>query len=215
MYNENDNAGGFLPSHRDDDFNDVIQLTEFDGAIKPAKLYAISEYQNIDHTQVEARHKQLATTFVNKISKFVLDFNDDSLTEDHREYLKTVADLEIGNLTHMLYIVDINKQMIANVVDRINTTMCDDYAILTNYNQLVTQHVKLVKELSNTYKNIPSVLKRMKTDVITDQVLDRGSSIDKELITAESGETQFNSSKQLLRAILADRINGGSNIAKS
>ena len=187
----------------EDDYSEVIQLTEFNDPINSSSRFpgTIAEYKEIDHIQVNKKHEATARTFVSNIAKFVIELDDDKLAEDHKAYLETVAELEISSLTDMLYLVDINKQMISNIVDRINATMVEDYAILASYNSFVNQHVKLIRELSNTYKNIPSVLKRMKTDVITDQVLTGGND-NKNIITSEFGDHQFNSQKQLLKTIL-------------
>ena len=68
----------------------------------------------------------------------------------------------------MLSLVEMNKQMIRNIQRRVNATQAEDYALIQTYNQLLNQHIKLYKELQQTYKNIPATLKKMKADVLLD-----------------------------------------------
>ena len=69
---------------------------------------------------------------------------------------------------------------------------------------MVNQHLKLIKEVQNSYRGIPNVLKKMKADIMCNQELDGNSSND-EVITEDSGVTQFNNQKQMLRALIEKR----------
>ena len=90
--------------------------------------------------------------------------------------------------------------MINNIVRRVNSVQAEDFAMIATYNSLLNQHLKLMKELQNTYKAIPGVLKKMKTEVICNQELLDGENSN-EVISDKYGETQFNDQKQLLKKL--------------
>jgi hypothetical protein len=183
---------------QDDNFDEVLHLTEYHDNT-PRHLSTIAEYENIDAKTVSKAHEIQAKNFVNRIAKFIIDFEDETLSSDHQKYLREVAQLQISDLGDMLTLVDINRQMLHNIVERINASELEDYAIINTYNMMVNQHLKLIKELQNQYRNIPSVMKKMKTEIFTDQVIEGGT---EETITASYGESQFNNHKQLLQSIL-------------
>lgn len=191
---------------QNEDFGDVLQLTEYNegGLINGNTDFVVAEYNKVDVQTIDKDQKVRAERFVNKITKFVLEFNDIKLTEDHQDYIKQVGELQLSNLQDLLSLVEINKQMIGNIVARVNAVQAEDYAIINAYNNLVNQHIKLIKEVSNTYKSIPSVIKKMRADVLSNQELEATTESD-EVITEEFGEKQFNNSKQLLKSILAKR----------
>ena len=99
--------------------------------------------------------------------------------------------------------VDVNKQMLNNIIARVNASQAEDYSIINSYNNLVNQHLKLIKELQNTYRAIPNVIKKMKADVVCNQELENSeNTANEEIITSEFGETQFNNGKQLYRSLV-------------
>lgn len=187
-------------------FSEVLSLTEFDGNLSPVRDsdFVIAEYTPIKPVEIDKAHQIQAKNFVNRITKFISDFDDQNLTNDHKKYLKHVAELQIEQLADLLSLVDINKQMLNNIVERVNVTQAEDYAIINSYNNLVNQHIKLQRELSVHYKAIPATIKKMRNDVIQE---DRLNSPDynensEGVITEDFGESQFNNHKQLLRAII-------------
>lgn len=189
-----------------EDYGEVLQLTEYQGGTLTSQStdFVVAEYEKIDTINIDKAQQLLAKKFIGKVTKFILEFNDIQLTQDHKNYLKQVGQLQLGQLTDMLSLVVINKQMINNIVARVNATQAEDYAIINSYNNLINQHIKLYREVENIYKNIPSVMKKMRADILSNQELEAGDEPD-DVITEDFGETQFNSQKQLLKSILAKK----------
>lgn len=183
--------------------DEVLQLTEYNGnLVQGNNSYGVvAEYENIEIVEISEKHRKQAQNFVGKITKFILDFNDIELTPEHKNYIRQVAKLQLSHLQDLMELIDVNKQIINNIVRRVNATQVEDYAIINTYNSLVNQHLKLIKEVQNSYRGIPNVLKKMKADVMSNQELE-GSSTDDEMITENSGVTQFTNQKQLLRTLL-------------
>ncbi len=191
----------------DNDYEEVLSLTEFDGGlIQDNHNGVVAEYDNINIVQIENRHKIQAKSFVQKVTKFISQFNDVELTDDHKAYLKQVGQFQLEHLSDLLTLVEINKQMITNIVRRVNSVQAEDYAMIATYNTLLNQHLKLVKEVQNTYKSLPGVLKKMKAEIICNQEL-LGNEAGDEVITEKFGETQFNNQKQLLKKLKDDYEN--------
>lgn len=191
-----------------ENFDEVLSLTEYDGNLKPVRDsdFVIADYSAIKPTEIDKAYFIQAKNFVNRITKFISDFDDYNLTEDHQKYLKEVAKLQITHLADLLSLVEINKQMMKNIIERVNVTQAEDYAIVNSYNNLVNQHLKLLKELSNHYKAIPATIKKMRNDIIQEDRLNSDNSDDVSgVVTENFGETQFNNQKQLLKAILEKR----------
>ncbi len=189
------------------EFDDVLTLTEYTGGGLVSNEntdFVVAEYEKIDVINIDKEQQLTAKRFVSKITKFILDFNDVKLTKAHEDYIKQVGSLQLANLTDLLTLVEVNKQMISNIVARVNAVQAEDYAIINAYNNLVNQHLKLIKEASNLYKSIPNVMKKMRADVLSNQELEASNEND-ELITEDYGEKQFNNSKQMLKAILDKR----------
>jgi hypothetical protein len=199
VLNENED---FLEEQIDNEnYDEVLALTEYDGGGLLSESNAVvAEYDNIDIIKIELRHKNEAKSFVQKITKFVTNFNDADLTDEHIKYLKQVGAFQLEHLSDLLSLVTINKQMINNIVRRVNSVQAEDFAMIATYNSLLNQHLKLMKELQNTYKAIPGVLKKMKTEVICNQELLDGENSN-EVISDKYGETQFNDQKQLLKKL--------------
>ena len=196
-----------IMSDESDNFDDVLQLTEYTGGglmSNESTDFVVAEYEKIDVINIDKSKEQIAKKFVSKITKFILDFNDVQLTEDHKDYIKQVGKLQLSNLQDLLSLVEINKQMIGNIVARVNAVQAEDYAIVNSYNNLVNQHIKLIKEVSNLYKSIPNVMKKMRADVLSNQELEQAQE-NNELITEDYGQKQFNNSKQMLKQILEKR----------
>lgn len=193
-----------------EEVNEVLQLTSYeDNQLIPSQhnnQYGIAEYKEIDIEDVSAKHQKEAKTFIDKVTKFVIEFNDVELTDAHKSLIKTTAQFQLSHLSDLLFLVDANKQMINNIIRRVNATMTEDYAIIAAYNNLINQHLKLIKELSNSYRSVPSILKKMRADIICDQQLEQQENPNgEEVITKNFGDSQFNSDKQLYRKMLEAR----------
>lgn len=200
---ENDslNAEPFLEQDISNDFDEVLQLTEYSGTeeLRSSNAYVQAEYESINIVEVNNNHSKIAKSIVQKITKFILDFNDVQLTDEHKSYLKAVANLQLNQLTDLLSLTAINKQMLDNMVRRVNAVQAEDYAMLAVYNTLANQHLKFHKELQNTYKNIPTLLRKMRLDVMdTENLLE---SKNDDIVTEDSGVLLFNNTKQLLKTM--------------
>lgn len=188
-----------------ENFEEVLSLTEYDGNLKPVRDsdFVIADYKAIKPTEIDKAYFTQAKNFVNRITKFISDFDDQNLTDEHQKYLKEVAKLQITHLADLLTLVNINKQMMCNIIERVNVTQAEDYAIINSYNNLVNQHLKLLKELSAHYKAIPATIKKMRNDVIQEDRLNSGDTDEiGGVVTEDFGKSQFNNQKQLLRAML-------------
>lgn len=190
-----------------DNFDEVLQLTEYDnGQLAPTQNdFVVAEYHKIDTTQITKNQQKIAKVFIDKVTKFITDFDDVQLTADHEIYLKQVGRLQLQNLTDLLTMAEMNKGMINNIVEIVNTTQAEDYAIINSYNMLVNQHLKLIKELTNLYKSIPSTMKKLRADVLTNQELLGETNKHPEMITEDYGDSQFNNSKELLKKLIEER----------
>lgn len=156
-----------------------------------------AEYTNIAVVELQQQHQLKAKQLVDGIVKFIKGFKDVELTQQHKEYLDIIAEFQMTHLSHLLYIVDVNKQMLDNMVHRINMVQAEDYAMLNTYNNLANQHIKLMKELSNTYKNIPANIKKMRTEVMCNQEL--GSDMEKNQLN--DANTQTKTGRDLLEIL--------------
>lgn len=188
----------------DNDYDEVLQLTEYDGGNLKASNNTgiVAEYNPINIVTVEKKHKAFATSFVQKISKFIVDFKDVELTDKHEQYIKQVGQLQLENLADLLSLVEINRAMLNNIILRVNSVQGEDYAMLATYNSLLNQHLKLLKELQNAYKAIPGIIKKMKTEVFCNQeLLDSPLDEDGNVITEDYGTTQFNNQKEMLKSL--------------
>lgn len=188
----------------DGNFDDVLQLTEYNDTSlsNSGSAYVVAEYDNIDLVEVNKTHKFKAKKVIDSITKFILDFDDIQLTENHKTYIKAVANLQFEQLNDMLSLVSINKMMLENMVRRINSVQAEDYSMINTYNNILNQHLKLHKELSNTYRNIPTVLRKMRLDVIENPstMLKPGEDVG-DTVSENFGETHFNNSKQMLKTL--------------
>lgn len=197
-----------LDQNDKEDFGEVLSLTEYmgGGTVRDVNQdFVVAEYTKIDTQNIDKQTQLVAKKFVSKITKFILEFNDVQLDDAHKNYIKQVGALQLSNLQDLLTLVEINKQMISNIVARVNATQAEDYTIINSYNNLLNQHLKLIKEVTTMYKSIPSVMKKMRADILSNQELENQNNENEELITENYGEKQFNNSKQLLRTILNNR----------
>ena len=187
----------------DENYDDVLVLTVYDGGgLANNNLNIVAEYTNIDIVTVEKKHKAFATSFVQKISKFIIDFKDVELTDKHQQYIKQVGQLQLENLQDLLSLVEINKNMLNNIIARVNSVQAEDYAMIATYNSLLNQHLKLLKELQNAYKSIPSIIKKMKAEVFCNQeLLPGGDDGSGDVITENYGTTPFNNQKEMLKIL--------------
>ena len=188
------------------DYGDVLQLTAYEnGALSERTTdFVVAEYTDINLTEIDKKHQLEAKRFVSRITKFVIDFNDVQLSEEHKSYIKQVGQFQLQHLSDLLSMVSINKLMLNNIISRVNATQAEDYAIINTYNNLANQHLKLIKELQNTYKTIPQTMKKMKAEITCNQELEEVNGED-ELITENLGDTHFNNGKQLIRKILEEK----------
>ena len=140
------------------EYDEVLSLTPYDGDTNlPSTRTAIAEYSPILVKDVNKTCQDKAKSFIDKVTKFIMKFNDADLTDEHREYMAEVSKLQTSDLRDMLVLVEVNKQMLANIFERINASQLEDYALINTYNMMVSQHVKLMKELQNQYRNAPAV----------------------------------------------------------
>ena len=206
---------GFEELEPDDDFSDVFKLSTDNLITEPeilpskpqsvnefaAQGFSIAEFDRIDVEGVIKEYSVKAKNFVSRVNKFIKDFDDESLTNEHREYLESVAQLQTNDLTDLMTLVDVNKKMILNIVNQVNAVGFEDLMLINSYNNLINQHIKLIKELQTLYKSIPSNMKKMLADVRCDQQL-LPTSDNGEVITKDYGDSQFNNQKQLLQALI-------------
>jgi hypothetical protein len=189
-----------------ENYAEVLSLTEWDsGGASNDNSNSIqinAEYLPIEITEISKNTRIKTKSFVNKVTKFILDLNGDGISDETKAYLKDVAEIQVNNISDLSYILHTNKQLLDNILRRINATQADDFVTINLYSTLVTQHLKLSKELNTAYKDLPSVMKRMKAEVESDrEFLGEIDSEKNQLITESFGETQFNSQKQLLEAL--------------
>jgi len=193
---------------KDQDFSEVLELTAYDSSehslANTNNNFVIAEYKDINTEDIGKKHQVDAQKFVTKITKFVLDFNDVVLTEEHKKYLVQVGKFQVQHLSDLLLLTDVNKLMLNNIIARVNATQAEDYAVINAYNNLANQHLKLIKELQNAYKSIPSTIKKMKAEIMCNQEIEENE-VENELITKDINETQFNNGKQMLKNILEKR----------
>lgn len=204
---ENDDSISEFENFQNDDsgdnYDDVLQLTSYDDSmLVPTDSYGgeIAPYEQIDIVSIDKKYERQAKSFVGKITKFISEFEDVELSDIHKRYLKEVGYLQMSNLKDMLVLVEMNKQMLDNIVRRINTVRIEDYSLVNTYNLLMNQHIKLMKELQNTYKSIPSTIKRLRNEVLSASEDD--NKVQKnEVYTEEIGIKQFNNQKDLIRKL--------------
>lgn len=211
MFDENRNDDIIIPDEIETLSDGVLQLVPYETGTTTSELsqsmgyFGSSEYNDIDTSLISSKQESEARAFVSKVEQFVVrlneQLNDSQLSDDLQEYIKQVGMLQYQNLADIMTLVTINKQMINNIVARINASQAEDYAIIQSYSGLVTQHIKLSRELSTIYKSIPSTVKKMVQEITGDQQTELDGGVSSAIITQNYGETQFNSTKELLKTL--------------
>jgi hypothetical protein len=198
---EDDNI--FEEPENDGGYSEVLQLTELTNGTA-SQLPALAEYNKVGVLELTKDVKSKATNFVSKVTKFVTDFDDAQLTEQHKKYIKVVGKLELEHLENLLFIIEMNKAMINNVVERVNFSLGEDYTAIMTYNKLISDHIKIIKETQAVYRSLPATMKKMRSEVLTNVELKDGNYIGpkNEQIGENYGELQFNSGKQMLQSLL-------------
>lgn len=184
-----------------DDFGDTLQLTEYVDPTSNNELSVVAEYQNIDIVKVAATTKKQAKALVDKITNFIIGFNDIQLTEDHKNYIKDVGRLELDGLQDVLALSQYNKLMIDNIIRRINAVQGDDYAMIQSYSSLVNQQMRLQKDLHQRYKSIPMVMKKMRIEVLCNQELGEDQTKVDQLNAEVNNMVGLTSTKDKIRAL--------------
>jgi len=190
MDNNDQNNGG--------DFDDVFELTKYSASdvSTESDSFIVAEYDNIEVNAVTINQTKIAKKFVQEVRKLVKSHSTNDLPAEFDTYLKSVADLQLSQLADLLTMFTMNREMLGNMVKRINATQADDYALIQGYTQLVQQQLKLHKELQTTYSNIPAIMKKMVID-IDDNVIDKNAVVNP-VISESYGSNQFNNSKEML-----------------
>lgn len=211
MFDENRNDDIIIPDEIETLSDEVLHLVPYETGSTTSELsqsmgyFGSSEYNDIDTSLISSKQESEARAFVSKVEQFVVrlneQLNDSQLSDDLQEYIKQVGMLQYQNLADIMTLVTINKQMINNIVARINASQAEDYAIIQSYSGLVTQHIKLSRELSTIYKSIPSTVKKMVQEITGDQQTELDGGVSSAIITQNYGETQFNSTKELLKTL--------------
>ena len=211
MFDENRNDDIIIPDEIETLSDEVLHLVPYETGTTTSELsqsmgyFGSSEYNDIDTSLISSKQESEARAFVSKVEQFVVrlneQLNDSQLSDDLQEYIKQVGMLQYQNLADIMTLVTINKQMINNIVARINASQAEDYAIIQSYSGLVTQHIKLSRELSTIYKSIPSTVKKMVQEITGDQQTELDGGVSSAIITQNYGETQFNSTKELLKTL--------------
>lgn len=190
-----------------EDFDDgeILSLTEYVNPESNNNLSVIAEYTEINVVNIDKKSKKTAQDLVRKIVKFISDLDDVDLTPAHKEYIAEVGSLEITTLQDLLMITEYNKQMINNIVLRINSVQAEDFAMIQSFNLLVNNHMKLMKDLKTKYQSIPAVIKRMKAEVLCNQELGKDENNYKKLQEEIEQTTEIASNKDMIKNLRAKR----------
>jgi len=179
-----------------DNFDEVLELTTYEEG--ESGKFLVANYDNINIIEITNEQKQIAETFVSEARKLILSYSGDASTEIQK-YLTSIANLQLNQLGDLLALKEVNKQMLNNLVERINSVQADDYALIQTYTSLLQQHMKLHKELRETFTTIPALMRKMVIDINTELIDD--SSPKTPIISENYGKSQFNNSKELLKKL--------------
>ena len=183
------------------EFDEVFELTKYsESEMSTADdSFIVAEYDNIEFTNITINQTKVAKKFVQEVKKLVKSYSTSDLPEDFTKYLDSVASLQLDQLADLLTMFTMNREMLGNMVKRVNATQADDYALIQGYTQLVQQQLKLHKELQTTFSNIPATMKKMVMDIDT-EIIDKDSPINP-VVTDAHGKNQFNNSREMLRRL--------------
>lgn len=182
---------------------EVLSLTEWDdggSSVKDNGMQVVAEYVPIDITTINKTVQIKTKSFVSKVLKFITDLEGESMTDERKSFLKTVAEIQVTNISDLSYLLTTNRELLDNVLRRINASQADDYININLYSSLVTQHLKLSKELNTAYKDLPTVMKRMNAEIKAEntEVIPELDPNQQQIITESFGVSQFNSQGDLL-----------------
>lgn len=167
----------------DDNFDDVLTLTNENdnrsvGQYTGGGSLALAEYDDVPVVNININTQKIAKRYIQSVTKFVLSLSDVELGEEHKNYLKQVGQLKVDQLSDLLSMTKMNKMIIDNMVRNINANQGEDFAMIATYNNLINQHIKLHKELSLVYKNIPIDMRKMRNDVLDSNLLENKNGDD-------------------------------------
>lgn len=193
-----------------DDFDEVLSLTNvntdglvnFHGSSTQVSNYGDVEYNEVKPIAITEKQSKLAKKFITEIANFVTKLGDVSLTNKHKQYINTVADLKLANLTDLMTMRVMNMEIMNNLVSVINSTNGEDIMMIQSYNSLVTTQMKLVKETDQFISSLPNDIRKLRNDVLSPEELEATS---KEDLTAKLvGDNTFNNTRALLMEIEAE-----------
>lgn len=184
--------------------DEILHLTPYDGGSTELSSIPTSyaEYHDINTAIISQQQQDEARSFVNKVEQFLINLDGGTKTPELIEYIKQVGTLQFGNLADIMTLVTINKQMITNIVARINATQAEDYPVIQSYISLVNQHIKLSRELMTVYNSIPSTIKKLCKEVTNADSEGGSDQIASAIITQDYGDKQFNNGKEMLKALI-------------
>lgn len=184
---------------------EILHLSEYVSTESNNSLSVVAEYTDINVVNIDNKSKKTAQDLVRKITKFIIEFDDVELNENHKKYLNEVGSLEISTLQDLLTITQYNKQMIDNIVLRINSVQAEDFAMIQSYTSLVNNHMRLMKDLQAKYKAIPSIIKRMKAEILCNQELGKDENNYKRLEQEIENTVEISSNKDMIRQLRMKR----------
>ena len=193
-----------------DDFDEVLSLTNvntdglanFHGPSTQVSNYGDAEYNEVKPIAITEKQSKLAKKFITEIASFVTKLGDVSLSNKHKQYINTVADLKLANLTDLMTMRVMNMEIMNNLVSVINSTNGEDIMMIQSYNSLVTTQMKLVKETDQFISTLPNDIRKLRNDVLSPEELEATS---KEDLTAKIvGDNTFNNTRALLMEIEAE-----------
>lgn len=201
-----------------DDFDSVITLSTLQtdgldnmyGGSTGVSNYNDAEYNQVEPLKITEKQTKLANKFVTDITKFITKLGDVDLNEQHKNYIKVVGNLKISNLTELLTMREMNKSIMVNLVNSINSTNGEDIMVIQSYNSLLNTQMKLIKETDQFINAVPTDIKKLRNDVLTQEQLEKMDSVDDSLLDV-TNQNVHNNTKQLLMQIKAkkeaDKIN--------
>lgn len=204
MHNNDDdeNLEVFNPEILDDNFDEVLALTNYTNSDMSASsdTFVVAEYENINIVETSTNQQKIAKKFIQETKKLIVSFaSDNIISVEASNYLTSIANLQINQLGDLLSMVSINKQMLDNMVRRVNSVQAEDYALVQTYTNLLQQHLKLHRELQISYSSIPGLMKKMLMDV-NSEIMDDNTPKNP-IISDKYGVSQFNSSKEMLKKL--------------